>query len=105
MDELLEAIGHVALYAAMFGALLWALHFAFGPQVLWVPTMIGVLVVVAGVRIFSNAGLSGFVFVLLALLVFVLVIGMAMRLGDRGGGTRTREYEIERGEERDWPAD
>jgi hypothetical protein len=83
MSKLLE----VLLTLALVAALLWALYFAFGPQALGVPAMVGVLVVWAGVSIFSNAGIAGFVFVLLGLLVLVLVIGMAMRLGnDRRGG-------------------
>lgn len=43
--------------------------------------MIGLLVVVAGKQVFSNAGLSGLAYVVLGLLVLALVIGMAMRLG------------------------
>jgi hypothetical protein len=85
VSELLEAVAGVGAYVVLFGLLLWALYFAFGPQVLGLPAMLGVLVIVAGIRIFSNAGLSGLAFVVLALCALVMVIGMAMRLGtDRG---------------------
>lgn len=85
MGELLEALENIGIYVVLFGLLLWALYFAFGPQALGLPVMVGVLVVVAGIRVFSNAGLSGLVFVVLGLFVLAIVIGMAMRLGaDRG---------------------
>jgi hypothetical protein len=80
VSELAEAVGGVGVYVVLFGVLLWSLYFAFGPQVLGLPAMIGVLVIVAGIRIFSNAGLSGLAFVVLGLFVLVMVIGMAMRL-------------------------
>jgi hypothetical protein len=81
VSELAEAVAGVGVYVVLFGLLLWALYFAFGPQVLGLPAMIGVLVIVAGIRIFSNAGLSGLAFVVLGLFVLVMVIGVAMRLG------------------------
>lgn len=88
MVELIEAVGGVAIYVVLFGLLLWALHFAFGPQALGLPVIVGVLVIAAGVRVFSNAGVSGFAFVVLGLLVLALVIGMAMRLGADARGPR-----------------
>lgn len=92
MSELLEAVAGVGVYVVLFGLLLWALYFAFGPQVLGLPAMVGVLVIVAGVRVFSNAGLSGVAFVVLGLFVLAMVIGMAMRLGtDRQGSSSDRE--------------
>ncbi len=73
--------GEVGVYVLLIGLLLWALYFAFGPQALGLPVLIGVLVVVAGVRVFSNAGLSGLAFVVLGLFALAMIIGMAMRLG------------------------
>jgi hypothetical protein len=88
VGELIEAVGNVAIYVVLFGLLLFALYFAFGPQVLGVPAMVGVLVVIAGISIFSNAGVSGLLFVVLGLLVLAIVIGMAMRLGADSRGPR-----------------
>jgi hypothetical protein len=79
--ELLEALGKLAIYAGLIGALLWALYFAFGPQALGLPAMLGAFVLVAGVRIFGNSGIGGLVAVVLGLVAVVLVIGMAMTLG------------------------
>jgi hypothetical protein len=79
--ELLEALGKVAIYVGLIGALLWALYFAFGPQALGLPAMLGAFVLVAGVRIFGNSGIGGLVAVVLGLVAVVLVIGMAMTLG------------------------
>jgi hypothetical protein len=82
VSELLEAILAVAVGVALFGALLWASYFAFGPQVFGLPVLIGVLVVLAGKSVFSNAGLAGVAFIVLGLILLVLIIGMAMRLGN-----------------------
>ena len=81
MSEFLEAVLVVGIYVGLFGALLWACYFAFGPQVFGLPVLIGVLVVAAGKSVFSNAGLAGLAFIVLGLILLVLVIGMAMRLG------------------------
>ena len=81
MTELLNALLGVGVWVVLLGLLLWACYFAFGPQVFGLPVIIGALVVAAGVRVFSNAGVSGLIFVLLGLVVVVLIIGMAMRLG------------------------
>ncbi len=81
MSEFLEAVLHVAVYVALFGALLWACYFAFGPQVFGLPVLIGVLVVAAGKTVVGNDGLGGVAFIVLGLIALVLVIGMAMRLG------------------------
>jgi hypothetical protein len=81
--ELLEALGKLAIYVGLIGALLWALYFAFGPQALGLPAMLGAFVLVAGARIFGNSGIGGLVAVVLGLVAVVLVIGMAMTLGSR----------------------
>lgn len=83
MSELLESLGNVAIYIVLIGALLWALHFAFGSQVLGLPAMLGVFVLIAGVKIFSNSGIGGLVAVVFGLVAIVLIIGMAMSLGGR----------------------
>jgi hypothetical protein len=79
--ELLEVIAGIAVYVALIALLAWSLYFAFGPQVLGVPAMIGVLVLVAGVKIVGNVGLAGLAVVVLALAAVVVVIGMAMTVG------------------------
>jgi len=81
--ELLEAVGGVAIYVVLIAVLLWALYFAFGPQVLGLPAMLGVFVVVAGVKIAGNSGIGGLIAVILGLAAIVLIIGMAMSLGGR----------------------
>ena len=83
MSELLEAVGNVAIYVVLFALLAWALYFACGPQVLGLPAMIGVFVVIAGVKVFGNVGVAGLAFVVLALAAVVAAIGMAMTIGDR----------------------
>jgi hypothetical protein len=81
VGELLDAVGGVGVYVVLFGLLAWALYYAFGPQVLGLPTMLGVLVLIAGVRIFSNVGLAGLAAVVVGIIALVLIIGMAMTLG------------------------
>jgi hypothetical protein len=81
VTELLESLGNIAIYIALIGALLWSLHFAFGSQVLGLPAMLGVFVVIAGVKIFGNSGIGGLVAVVFGLAAIVVVIGMAMTVG------------------------
>ncbi len=92
VTELLESLGNVAIYVVLIGALLWSLHFAFGSQVFGLPAMLGVFVLIAGVKIFSNSGIGGLVAVVLGLAAVVVVIGMAMNVG--GGRTRPLEREL-----------
>jgi hypothetical protein len=89
--DLLEAIGNVAIIAGLIGALLWSLHFAFGPQAFGLPAMLCVVAVVAGLRIFSNSSIGGVIAVVLGLVAAVLVIGMAMTLG--GGRPPQQQHE------------
>jgi hypothetical protein len=91
MHELLEALLNVGTYVLLFGLLGWALYYTFGPQVLGVPAMMAVLVVLAGVRIFSNVGIAGLVAVVVGLGVLVMVIGMAMTVG---GATRSYREKV-----------
>jgi hypothetical protein len=83
MGELLEAVGNVAVYVVLFGVLAWALYYAFGPQALGLPAMLGAFVVVAGASVVGNVGLVGVLAVVLALAAIVVVIGMAMTGGDK----------------------
>lgn len=92
MGELLEALGTVAIVVVLFGALAWALYFAFGPQAIGLPAMLGAFVIVAGVSIVGDVGVEGVVFIVLGLAALVAVIGMAMNVADRrpGGGRDPR---------------
>ncbi|MFI4992772.1 MAG: hypothetical protein ACHQCH_04035 [Solirubrobacterales bacterium] len=83
MDELLEALVNIGIYVLLFGLLAWALYFAFGPHAFGLPAIIGVLVVLAGVRVFSNIGLAGLAVAIVGPAVLVMVIGMAMTLGTK----------------------
>ena len=79
VGELFEALVNIGIYVLLFGALAWALFRlrpAFG-----LPAIIGVLVVLAGVRVFSNVGLAGLAVVILGPAMLVMIIGMAMTLG------------------------
>jgi hypothetical protein len=92
MGELLEAAGNIAAYAAVIFLAGWGLQRVFGVQVFGVPGIVGLLVVLAGVRVFSNSGLRGLLATVVCLLVVAIVIGMAMSLGadrpDRPEGER-----------------
>jgi hypothetical protein len=89
VTELLQAAGGVAIYVVLIALLAWSLYFAFGPQALGLPAMLGVFVVIAGVRIVGNSGLVGLVAVVLGLVAVVLIIGAAMTLGSGRGETRS----------------
>jgi hypothetical protein len=81
--ELLEAVGGVAIVVVLIAVLLWALYFAFGPQVLGLPAMLGAFVLVAGWKIFANSGIGGLIAVTFGLAAILLTIGMAMSFGGR----------------------
>jgi hypothetical protein len=83
VDELLEALVNIGIYVLLFGALAWAFYFAFGPHAFGLPAIIGVLVVLAGLRVFSNIGLAGLAVAIVGPAVLVMVIGMAMTLGTK----------------------
>lgn len=83
MVELLEAVGDIAIYVVSIAVLLWALYFAFGPQALGLPAMLGAFAVVAGVQIAGNSGLGGLIAVTFGLVAVLLIIGMAMSFGGR----------------------
>jgi hypothetical protein len=68
--------------AVLLALLAWALWFAFGSQAFGLPSMIGLLVVIAGISVFGNDGLAGLAFVVVALIALAMVIGAAMRLGN-----------------------
>jgi hypothetical protein len=89
MAESLAVIGDVLAIAILVGLvalLAWALYWAIGPQVFGVPAMIGLLVIAAGVTVFSNVGVAALAAVLIGLALVVVVIGMAMNVGTKRGG-------------------
>lgn len=96
MHELLEAILSVVMYAMLLGLVGWALYYAFGPQVFGVPAMVGVLVVLAGVSVFSNVGLAGLAVVVVGLAVLVMVFGMAMNGGTKRSNRRKEDPPVDR---------
>jgi hypothetical protein len=79
--ELLEALGGVAILLALIAALLWALHFAFGPQAFGLPAMLCVLVGFAAWKIADNSSIGALVAIVLGVIAVLLAIGMAMTLG------------------------
>jgi hypothetical protein len=97
MGELLEALANIAIVAAGFGVLAWALYYFIGPQAFGLPAMLAAFVIVAGVKIFSDVGVQGIAFVLLSLAALVAVIGMAMNVADRrpAGGRDARAEETQ----------
>jgi hypothetical protein len=96
VHELLEALVNIGIYVLLFGLLAWALYFAFGPQVFGLPAIVGVLVVLAGVRVFSNVGLAGLAVVIVGPGVLVMVIGMAMTVGTKRSDRRKDERPVDR---------
>lgn len=83
MGELLEALANVAIVAAGFGVLAWALYYFVGPQAFGLPAMLAAFVIVAGANVIGNVGVGGIAFILLGLAALVAVIGMAMNVADR----------------------
>jgi hypothetical protein len=83
VGELLEAVGGVAIIVVLIAVLLWALYFAFGPQALGLPAMLGAFALVAGWKISGNSGVGGLVAVVLGVAAILLIIGMAMSFGGR----------------------
>jgi hypothetical protein len=83
VHELLEALVNIGIYVLLFGLLAWALYFAFGPHAFGLPAIVGVLVVLAGLRIFSNVGVAGLAVAIVGPGVLVMVIGMAMTIGTK----------------------
>jgi hypothetical protein len=96
VHELLEALLGVGVYVLLFGLRGWALYYAFGSQVFGVPAMMAVLVVLAGVRIFSNVGLAGLAVLVVGLGVLVMVIGMAMTGGGAKKSHRREDEPVDR---------
>ncbi|HMD57467.1 MAG TPA: hypothetical protein VKG82_08355 [Solirubrobacteraceae bacterium] len=81
MSELLEAFLNIGAIVLFLGLIGWILYRVFGSQVFGVPAMVGVLVIIAGWTVLGNVGVRGLLAVVIALLVLMLVIGMAMRIG------------------------
>jgi hypothetical protein len=83
VGELLEAVASVAIVVVLIAVLLWALYFAFGPQALGLPAMLGAFVLVAGWKIADNSSVGGLAAVVLGVVAILLIIGMAMSFGGR----------------------
>lgn len=79
VSELLESVANVGAYVLVVGLIGWGLYRVFGPQVLGLPAMIGVLVIAGALSIFSSVVVL--VAMVIGLVVLMLVIGMAMTLG------------------------
>jgi hypothetical protein len=83
VGELLDAALGVAAYAAVIVVVGWVLGRVLGVQMFGIGGLVGVLVVLAGGRVFSNSGVRGLIATVICLLVVAIVIGMAMTIGDR----------------------
>ena len=96
----LAAVGDVlavTILVVLVALLAWALYHAIGPQIFGLPMMIGVLVVAAGVTIFSNIGIAALAAILIGLALVVVIIGMAMKVGTkRGDDTRDARRDEDR---------
>lgn len=79
VEELLSSTGSLIAIAVLVAVLGWGLYQLFGPQVLGVPAMVGVLVIAAVWSAFSSAAVV--LAMVAGLLILMLVIGMAMSLG------------------------
>jgi H2-forming N5,N10-methylenetetrahydromethanopterin dehydrogenase-like enzyme len=88
--ELLEAVGDLASVGVVVVLVGFAAYWAFGPQVLGLPTLIGLFTLWGATSLVSNAGIgpAGAVLVVAGVLGVLLIIGMAMRLG-ADASTRT----------------
>jgi hypothetical protein len=83
VSELVETTGGVALVVAGVVLLGFAAYWAFGPQAIGLPAIIGLLTVWGLGALASNAGLgaAGALVIGAGVLVVLLIIGMAMRFG------------------------
>jgi hypothetical protein len=96
--ELLESAGGIAALAVAVVLLGFAAYWAFGPQAIGLPTIIGLFALWGLIKLVSNAGLGpvGILVVAGGLFALLLIIGMAMRLG---GDPSTRTDADRAGEE------
>lgn len=94
---MLESTGGLALIVALVLGAGFIAYWAFGPQAVGLPAIIGLLTLWGLISLVSNAGLGaiGVVVVIGGVIAVLLIIGMAMRFGDRpprrADDERTRE--------------
>jgi len=83
VSELLEATGGVAGVVGVVVLIGFAAYWAFGPQAIGLPAIIGLLTVWGLVSLVSDAGLGpvGILVVVAGVIAVLLIIGMAMRFG------------------------
>jgi hypothetical protein len=81
--ELLETVGNFASVGVVVVLIGFAAYWAFGPQAIGLPALIGLLTLWGVTSLVSNAGLGpvGVVVIVGGVLGVLLIIGMAMRLG------------------------
>jgi hypothetical protein len=81
--ELAETVGNFAAVGVVVVLVGFVAYWAFGPQAIGLPALIGLLTLWGATSLVSNAGLGpvGVVLIIAGVLVVLLIIGMAMRLG------------------------
>jgi len=81
--ELLETVGNFAAVGAVVVLVGFAAYWAFGPQAIGLPALIGLLTLWGVTSLVSNAGLGpvGVVVIVGGVVGVLLIIGMAMRFG------------------------
>jgi hypothetical protein len=88
VSELFESAGGVAFAGAAVVVIAFLAYWAFGPQAIGLPAIIGLLALWGLIAFLSDLGLGavGIVFVLAGLLAVLLAIGIAIRLGGEPPG-------------------
>lgn len=83
MAELAETVGNFAAVGVVVVLIGFVAYWAVGPQAIGLPALIGLLTLWGATSVVSNAGLGpvGVVLIFGRVLVVLLIIGMAMRLG------------------------
>jgi hypothetical protein len=83
VTELLESAGGVAVVALVVVLIGLCAYWAFGPQAVGLPALIGAFALWGLISLVSNAGLGavGILVVVAGVVAVLLIIGMAMRLG------------------------
>jgi hypothetical protein len=85
VTEVLESTGGLALIVAMVVGAGFIAYWVFGPQAVGLPAIIGLFALWGLISLVSDAGLGaiGVVVVIGGVIAVLLIIGMAMRFGDR----------------------
>ena len=104
MNEVVESLGGIAVLGVVVVLIGFIAYWIFGPQAVGLPSIIGLFALWGLISFVSDIGLGpvGIVVVVGGLIALVLVIGMAMRLGD---GPPTRSDANRAGEDSAGPAD